>query len=71
MLQEEILNPRMDALKMADDPDEAFKLDIVEFKDTSSAEDLLSRDFAERFKYPLRSFIFLPRKKVYPNLLLF
>lgn len=56
------MNPRMDSL---DDQDEALKLDITEYKDTSLAEDLLSCEFEERFKYPIRSFLFFPRQKVY------
>lgn len=48
----------------SDNHQEVFTLDIVEIKDTSSAEEFFSPRFKEVFKYPLRSFIFFPRQKV-------
>lgn len=59
------MNSRMDALGMMDDHDKAFKLDITEYKDTSSAKDFLSSGFEEQYKYPVRSFVFFPRQRVY------
>jgi hypothetical protein len=43
---------------------EAFDLDIADYQEAYQSENYLSRDFTERFKYPYRSLVFFPRKKV-------
>jgi hypothetical protein len=50
--------------RMRSDEKEAFDLDIVEYHEAHQAENYLSREFVERYKYPFRSLLFFPRKKV-------
>lgn len=61
------MKPRKFQLKQAktlDDDNEAFQLDIAQYKDSSHAEEFLSARFEDDFKYPFRSFEFLPKKLV-------
>ncbi len=60
------MKPRMFAMKnrMRSEEKEAFDLDIVEYHEAHQMENYLSREFVERYKYPYRSLVFFPRKKV-------
>jgi hypothetical protein len=60
------MKPRLFAMKnrVRTDEKEAFDLDIVEYHEAYQTENYLSREFVERYKYPYRSFVFFPRKKV-------
>ncbi|EFX79314.1 hypothetical protein DAPPUDRAFT_319589 [Daphnia pulex] len=66
-VRDEIMKPRMFAMKnrMRSDEKEAFDLDIVEYHEAYQTENYLSREFVERYKYPFRSLLFFPRKKLY------
>ena len=60
------MKPRWDAVKNRKgcNEKEAFDLDIADYQEAYQSENYLSRDFTERFKYPYRSLVFFPRKKV-------
>ncbi|KAI9556336.1 hypothetical protein GHT06_018910 [Daphnia sinensis] len=66
-VKEEIMKPRLYALENSKESkqNEAFNLDIVEYLEAYQTESYLNEEFEERFKYPMRSFIFSPRKKGY------
>lgn len=52
------------AKEKRDQKREIFKLDMVEYKKVTMAEDYLSVEFRNHFKYPLRSLVFIPQWKV-------
>ena len=60
------MKPRWDAVKNRKgcNEKEAFDLDIADYQEAHQSENYLSRDFAARYKYPLRSLVFFPRQKV-------
>ena len=60
------MKPRLDAMKnrKRSNEKEAFNLDIADYQKAYQTENYLSRDFAERYKYPYRSLVFFPLQKV-------
>ncbi|KAI9556338.1 hypothetical protein GHT06_018912 [Daphnia sinensis] len=66
-VKEEIMKPRLYALENSKESkqNEAFNVDIVEYLEAYQTESYLNEEFEERFKYPMRSFIFFPRNKGY------
>ena len=60
------MKPRLDAMKnrKRSNEKEAFNLDIADYQKAYQTENYLSRDFVERYKYPYRSLVFFPLKKV-------
>lgn len=66
-MQEEIMKPWLYSLENRKRSCQvhAFNLDIIEYEEAHQAEEnYLSEGFENRFKYPLCSFVFLPREKV-------
>ena len=60
------MKPRLDALNQnkTSQENEAFTLDIAEYKEAHNAEDYLSSDFKDSFKYPYRALVFVPKREV-------
>ena len=60
------MNPRLDGIesRCIRTEGEIFDLDIAKYEDAFRAEEYLSEEFKDSYKYPLRSIIFHPRRGV-------